>query len=382
MKRVFLLSCCFALVFSGNAFAKNKSTGFSLAPDAPEKKFKEQKILKQDWSQSLKKGSPSKRYYPELSSPTLNGDTVYIGTQGMRFYAVNAETGKEIWEYENEDPISSKAVVVADQVIFTDLGGKLVCLNKDTGSLRWQTPLGNLSLGKPLVINDQIFLLKGEQEILSLSLASGQVLWSKTIRGFVKDLTMHGQSSLVHDGQSLYVGLADGNLYKLAKNNGKVLWDTKLTVPLQSFKDIDARVVVDGDSLYVGGYFGAFYRVRKTDGRVLWSAEVGTGVPALVLDDLVVVSSPDGVLYGLEKSSGDQLWMNELNESVTSTPVLVAGKIFVSSFNKKAYVLDPLTGQRLQSLSVGTGAITRPIVHNDQVYLLNNSARLMRFVRP
>lgn len=358
-----------------SAFAKSDG-GFTLGKKS---KFKpeNQKVLTQSWTRGLKAGSSSKSYSPESSNPTQEDGMIYIGTQGGHFYVVSAGDGKIVWNYENDEPISSTAAVSEDRVFFSDLGGHLICLNKSDGTEVWKQFFGQEILGQPLAQGDSLYVLKGEQEILSVSQADGHVVWNRFISTFVKKMTMRGQSTIVTDDGSLYVGLADGHLYRLSAGDGHILWEKNLSVPSRSFKDIDAKVVIEGDSLYVGGYFGAFYRLRKSSGEVVWSSDVATGVQAQVFQDVVVVSDIDGNLVGLSKSNGKQLWSNELNNSVLSAPVGFNGKIFVSTLAQDAYLLDPSTGNQVQKLGIAAGSINEPVTDGHQIYVLTSTSKLV-----
>ncbi|OVE80523.1 hypothetical protein BVY03_06080 [bacterium K02(2017)] len=373
IKKILLILLSISLCSS--AFAKKKEKEFEFNT----KKFKKQntKVLKKLWSKSLKNGKPSKRYYPESSNPTLENDIIYVGTHGKVFYAVSTSTGKIIWEYKNDEPIASTASTNTQNVFFTDLGGHIICLNKQSGSLVWKNYFGDELLGRPLVDKNSLYLLKGEREIISVSTSSGQIKWNKSIQTYIRDITMNGHASFIKDQNSLYLGLADGRLYRLNASNGNTMWVKNLTMPLRIFKDIDATVVVNGDSLYVGGYFGAFYRIKKSNGSITWLSEVATGFPPLILDDLVVLSDINGTIYGIDKQDGKQLWFNELESGVLSAPAEYDNKIFVSTFKKDAYLINPDTGYQIQKISLGQGAITQPISANKKLYVLTNDAKLM-----
>jgi len=344
-------------------------------------KYKPQnvKLLKRLWSKSLKTGSPSKSYFPENSNPVVEDGKVYIGTHGGVFYALEEVSGKILWKFENEEPISSMANISGDYVYYTDLGGWIVCLNKTNGELNWKQYLGEEMLGQPLLTQNKVYILKGEQEVVSLAQADGKILWNKVIKTYIRDITMRGHSSIIHDGESLFVGLADGHLYKLNSQNGTILWNKDLSTPLRTFKDIDAHVVVDGDSLYIGGYFGAMYRLNKSSGSIIWKNDVATGVTVLVLPEVVIASNTDGSLVGMNKSDGKQIWFNNLNGTVLSAPVIYNGKVFVSTFKKDAYLINPENGTQVQKIDVSNGALTKPAVDGNHIYILTNSGSLVAF---
>jgi outer membrane protein assembly factor BamB len=373
----FWIVCIIVLSFIPLAHAK-KQDDFSLSGNAVYK-TQNLKVLSRKWSKSLKPAKSARRYYPEINQPTIVDGMAYVGTHGGYFYAIDMATGKQVWNYKNEDPIAAQAAVGSGKVFVSDLEGHLLCFGQADGQLLWKQYVGQEMLGQPTLGRSHLYVLKGEQEVIALKQDSGKLIWHRFIRTFIKKLTMRGHAGIVADGSSLYLGLADGHLYRLSASDGKILWDKNLTIPLRTFKDVDAKVVVDGDSLYVGGYFGAFYRIKKSSGSIVWTADIGTGVPAAVFDNLVVASDSDGNVFGIDKKTGKQQWFNPLNGSVASAPARVGQYIFVSTFKNDAFLLDPQTGNQVQKLGVGDGSIATPEVAGDTVLVMTHSAKLLAF---
>jgi outer membrane protein assembly factor BamB len=339
-------------------------------------KPKNQNILKTAWSLSLKNGGSQKRYYPQTSQPVAEGNMVYVGTHGSIFYAVDATSGRQIWKYENRGPIASTAAVTADAVIFSDLDGRLIALNKSSGTLLWKRHFNREILGQPLVMGSRVYVLVGERDVAALNVGDGKNSWQRVLDIYTRDITMHGQASFTTDGSRLFIGLADGHVYALSPGDGSVAWEQTLNLPLQSFKDIDADVVVSGDALYTVGYFGALDKLNRGSGGKIWQAEVASGVSPLVQDGRVYVSDVNGALTAFDADSGRELWNNDLNGSALSAPVAFGQYIVVGSFKNGIFVIDPSNGQQLQELSLG-GSINRPAVVGDTLVFLTNGGKLL-----
>ncbi len=372
-----ILLVCFSLTLSVlPQVSQAKKEGFVLSSQTKHK-AKNLKILSKAWSTALKAGSPSKRYYPETNSPVMDDTALYIGTHSGNFYALSTKTGKIKWLFENNDGIASTAGLSENQIFFSDFSGQIICLNKSTGALVWKKSFGAEMLAKPLVAGNKIYLMKGDNSIMALSQKNGRVVWKKRVNSYIKNLTMRGHANIIKEGNSLYVGLTDGHLYRLNASNGNTLWNKKLVIPLSSFKDIDAPVVVSGDSLYVGGYFGALYRIKKASGAIVWSTGLATGSPVLVLKDMVIATDTNGIAFGLDKKTGKQLWSNKLNGTVLSAPVLFKGMIYVTSFKRDSFLLAPETGQELQKLAVSKGSINKPLLQKSSLFVFTNDAKLI-----
>lgn len=375
MKNKSLILVAALLLVPGLSHAK-KQKEFTFEKRAPKAQAKKQKVLELDWTTRLKPGSPKKRFYPETSEPVLHEGIVYVGTHGQIFYAVNAADGEIVWQYDHNEGIAGKAAVTDEGVYFVDLNGQLILLDKNSGEYLASYDFHKEVLSTPLAKGNRVYLLAGEKEVVCLDKALSKQIWRTPIKTYVKDLTMRGQGDLVWHAGNLYVGLADGRVYALS-SSGKVLWSKGYAPPLQTFKDIDAHLVFSGDSFFVAGYFGAVHRVNQRSKSVLWSTDVGAGVAPYVDDQQVLVADTRGGLSLYSRKDGFLRWSHELNKSILSQPVVIDEHFFVASFDQKAFVLEPTTGQVVQTMKLPEGSMNAPVVTEDRVILLTNSGRLV-----
>jgi outer membrane protein assembly factor BamB len=66
---------------------------------------------------------------------------VYFGTNGAKVFALNAETGKQLWR--NSDPtfsIESKPAVSGERVYVGAWDGNLYCMDRKSGKTLWKQP--------------------------------------------------------------------------------------------------------------------------------------------------------------------------------------------------------------------------------------------------
>lgn len=80
--------------------------------------------------------------YPAYAPPIIENGIVYVGTLGgpgdpqNGFFALNADTGQEIWRREG---IFTYAAILAGERIFGVNGNSVWALNKNTGNMIWST---------------------------------------------------------------------------------------------------------------------------------------------------------------------------------------------------------------------------------------------------
>jgi len=125
------------------------------------------------------------------STPTVDGNWVYVlGAQG-KLYALNARDGKKVWfhdlktEYGSEIPGwgTSTSTLVEGDLLLVDTGGKtgysILAFHKKTGALVWNTHTDKQGYSSPIAVTfgdtKQILFFTGTS-LVSVS-PSGNVYW-------------------------------------------------------------------------------------------------------------------------------------------------------------------------------------------------------------
>ena len=99
----------------------------------------------------------------------VHDGVIYVTSSYSRIYAVEAKTGKRLWEYEARlpedirpccDVVNRGAAIYGDKIYFGTLDAGIVALNKDTGKVVWKKKWGDHKVGytmtgAPFVIQDQ-----------------------------------------------------------------------------------------------------------------------------------------------------------------------------------------------------------------------------------
>jgi alcohol dehydrogenase (cytochrome c) len=120
------------------------------------------------------------------TSPIIVDGVMYVTTSFDHVYALNAQTGDELWEYKHEmgpitvyccGPNNRGVAVSGDKVYLATLDSKLVALDAKTGKPVWSTQIADPSLGY--------------SETMAPTVVDGKVLIGTNggeygIRGFVK----------------------------------------------------------------------------------------------------------------------------------------------------------------------------------------------------
>lgn len=85
------------------------------------------------------------------AAPTLDGQTLYVGSQGGVVYALDATSGKPRWSVALNSSIDMPPTLLDGTLFVTTEAGDIVALRASDGARVWHTASGGFIIGAPLV---------------------------------------------------------------------------------------------------------------------------------------------------------------------------------------------------------------------------------------
>jgi outer membrane protein assembly factor BamB len=116
---------------------------------------------------------------PSGETPAVRGDTVYFGTEGGTFFAIDWKKGTVLWRWENmarAELIASPAVV-PEAVIFASHDRHIRALNPTSGKPIWTFPNHGRVDSSPVVVSNRIFFGSTDGRIYAIDRATGKKVW-------------------------------------------------------------------------------------------------------------------------------------------------------------------------------------------------------------
>ena len=266
-----------------------------------------------------------------------------------------------LWRYE----VGGRALsptVMSDGRVYVSIGNNpLSALDVETGELLWQeTAAGYYGTASPNVVDGVVYVgldgRSGSGYLYALNAETGERLWQSRTDTVVRVPTV-----------------SDGIVYVATRDHGIVALDAESAVPLRSYEfdflveywpfGNNSPAVTDGilySALDQGGQWYAF-AMDLESGELLWRHEIPglmSGSPQ-VQNGVVYVSS-SGIIYALNRTSGELLWHFEyggrrLWHAVYDGIVYVRSGGQTPSENDPFYALDAKTGELLWSYEGGQG---------------------------
>jgi Ca-activated chloride channel homolog len=178
-----------------------------------------------------------------IATPAYADGMLFVGGGygSHEFYAVDADTGKIIWQIQTGDDGPTAAVVAEGMVAFNTESCTLVVVDERRGRLIWQEWLGDPLMSQPAIDKGVLYMAHpaatgrpakpvdfhprpaspgGSHRLLAADLRTGRHIWEQEISGDV--IT----APVISDG-TVYFTTFDGTSYALNATDGSVVWVKK-----------------------------------------------------------------------------------------------------------------------------------------------------------
>ncbi len=288
------------------------------------------------------------------TTPTVDGDRVYVYDAAMNLVCFDATDGSEVWRHSIITEFSGRKIawenatapITNDRLLFVSGGGagqSLLAFDKTTGKIAWKTGDEKMTHATPVLrtINDNpqvIFFM--QSGLISVRPDDGKELWRTPF-----PFRVSSAASPVVENDLVYCSAGYGMGAGLFRVNDTATPEKIWTKPNRLMNHWSTPVVVDGH-LY------GIYKVKKygkaplqcvelKTGEIKWSQNnFGPGNCILVGDKLAVLSDAGALV--VVKASPDQYTelarQKVLKGKCWSTPAFSDGKIYIRSTEEGACV--------------------------------------------
>lgn len=315
--------------------------------------------------------------------PVLMDGVIYGASASGDVSAVDAATGKSLWQVDLEQPISAGLGRLEDKLLVATSNGELHMLLAADGSKVWSVATSSEVLAVPQSSAGMVLVQAIDGRITAFAAADAAVLWSYA--SDLPSLTLRGTSTPVVDGGVSYAGFANGKLLALDNKHGKVIWQQRISAPkgrsdMERLVDIDGPLQLVDGTLYVAGYQGNLAAVEALTGRVLWQQAVSSySAPSIYGGQVFVVTDKDTVM-AYDRQTGAELWRNDdfLHRGLSQV-VASADAMMVLDSLGYVHLLEPTTGMAVGRYKLGhNGAGAGFVRHGADIYVLGQDASLSR----
>jgi outer membrane protein assembly factor BamB len=220
-----------------------------------------------------------------LGGITLTDGVAYVGLASGTVYAVNAETGADLWHFKTNRDVWGAPVASANTIYVASLDHFVYALDRSTGQLQWKKDMGAAVAGAPTLAGDTLYVGSFANQLSALDAATGAELWTFKANNWV------WSGPTVAKGV-LYFTDVSGTVFAVSAETHEKIWSVNPGGLMR------ARPVLAGDNLYVGDRNGNFYALDPATGatRPGWPQTMKGQllVPPVVVGDLIIAAPFSG----------------------------------------------------------------------------------------
>jgi outer membrane protein assembly factor BamB len=298
-----------------------------------------------------------------LMPPLLAEGILYTGSGDGVLYAVDADTGEQLWSQAGFGQLESTGAITGDTIITAGYNQTVKAMDRTTGDERWSYKTGYGVQGAPLIVEDRVYIAT-DREVYALDVESGQLVWKVTTgtEGAYMGAPAYEEDVIYTTGGKLLLALDAGS--------GRELWRT------QKDEMFLGLAVADG-LVYVGNFDRKLYAFDQSSGEERWSfegEEVFWSSPAV--SEGVIYAGNARTVYALDAKTGEQLWSFDGESRSISEPLLSDGVVYVSDSShelprgpRHLYALDARSGKEVWTFESISTFLPAPALGNGVIYV-------------
>ena len=352
--------------------------------------------FKRVWQVQLGEGGDKRRAF--VSQPVVAQDRVYAMDSLSVLTAYSLADGERLWRIdlapEEAGAGSFGGGVSYDEgkIYATTSYAQIVAMNAETGAELWRKPLPAPVRGAPTVRNGRLIMVTVDNETIAMSADDGHQLWRHS--GISETASLVGAPAPAIEGNTVLVPYTSGELFALRIENGTVEWSdvlasVKRTDQVAELSDIGGLPVVDRGRVYAAGNSDVFAAIDLRSGRRLWDKDVGATHTPWVAGDYLYLMTNTQLLACFEARTGHVRWVHQMkawedeeeksNRISWAGPIMAGGRLLVTSSFGDMVLLNPVTGDVLQSEELPDGVSISPIISGETMVILTENGDLLAY---
>lgn len=360
--------------------------------------------IKQTWSADAGAGSSKKGRI--TASPVVYGGRVYTLDSNGLVSAFPLGGGGAVWKASLKPTLEEKekpgigfdlswsgitggeegggyggGLAIDEGRLFGASGhGAVVALDPATGKRLWEKYLTLPIRASPTAAGGKVFVVTIDGRFYCLSGLDGTEVWS--VRGLPQTASLILNVSPAVEGDLVVVPYPSGDLVALKVSDGTPVWSenlsrTRSSSSLASLSDA-ARPAIDGGTVFAVGHAGRMIATQAATGERLWSLNVPSTQTPWVAGDNIFVVDTTGQLLAISRASGKIKWTSKLpGPAKWSGPTLAGGTLWLASNKGQLVGVDAASGRVNSQQDLGGSVYVAPVVAQNKMFVLTDSAKLI-----
>jgi len=300
--------------------------------------------------------APSEAVVPLYSTPVVEGELVYVAGYDGKIYAINTSAGAERWIYPRQGNLHSFVgglAISQGKLYIGSVGGIIYALDAEFGDLLWQFETGEQLWATPAVDGDTLYIGSFDKKLYAIDTTTGEEKWPQPFEAQGPII-----STPLVDNDTVYIGSFDRHIYALDAASGELIWqfpETEGNGENTPQKWFWASPVVYNGTIYAANTDGRVYVIDAEDGSPITEIELGSAVSStpVVAGNKVFIATEDGILFKINTDNNSSEEKYTLGGKVTAPLVADEGVVYVHTIeNEIIYKLNAETGVSLWNVPI------------------------------
>lgn len=321
------------------------------------------------WQKKLGKGSAEAGLHLK---PALVNEVVYAVSANGKVYALNSQTGAEIFAVNLGNDISAGVAADNRAVYVGTKNGNLIALDSQNGRVLWRESLPSMMLSPP-VVDQGMVVARSVDGSVSAYTQDGDLLWRYHLQAPI--LSVRGNAAPVVGGGVVILTSDSGFFVVLDQLSGMPVADLRIASgrgnnPVARLVDMDATPQINNDVLFGSAYQSMIFAINLTEGAPLWRQEaLSTQQDFALSPDSIYVTTDIDHVASLKQIDGAVRWQNDQLEGRYLSPtVAVPGRVGAIDFEGYLHWFSANDGRLIGQTRVGkTNASSAPLVMRDRI---------------
>ena len=313
---------------------------------------------------------------PWYSRPAVEDGKVYAVSPGMTtiLYCLNEEDGSVNWKATQRGSghqygtarMNSSVLLLEDVAIIREVGSggnkghqkHFVYVDKETGKKVKEVVAGHIDYRVGYAPLD------GNEDYLVYPHGVQTIHWAKdrTITTFDSVMCKDPETTEtlwkyyvgeywtepLLDNEQVFAGTADGKVYALNanKNQERVVWQ------YNAGESVNSKLAVSGNIVIAGSNDGIIHGIDRKTGKNLWKFEIDDPETrafqqfsaAEINYKHVLIGGADKYLYSLNLQNGQLNWKKNLSDWIRAKPLVMGNHVYAATLDGKLYKMNNKTG--------------------------------------
>jgi len=224
--------------------------------------------------------------------------------------------------------------------------------------LRWRFTAEDEIRSTPLVQGDTVYIGAYDENLYALDAAQGVLRWKFATEGGICT-TPAAVDDLV------IFGSEDHNIYALNTSVHAVQW------LFQTQGRVRSSAHIHEETCYIGSDDGHLFALDLRTGHEKWRYRTWKPLRStpVVSGAMVYIGSEDSSVYGIETASGLMKWKQPTLREITSSPAAMDGFLYIGSMDGHLYCFDAEMGWQIWKFKTGHYILGGPRLRHGYVYV-------------